>query len=117
MIDWLAQPVREILPLIPLIRDNQAAIYPPEGSYFVLRIGGSEYFTRFHSTRPGPCTSLNLANARKLDSLVIVATFAVFIVRDFPALKEKLFVETVRKNGVPEHVPIQQKPKMRAAGA
>jgi hypothetical protein len=58
-----------------------------------------------------------LAKAKRLDSLIIVATFAIFIARDFPALKEKLFVEVIRKNGVVAvPVPTQQKPKVRAAG-
>jgi hypothetical protein len=116
MLDWIANPVREILPLIPLIRDSREEINPPEGSFFVLRVG-SEYFSHFHCARPGPCTSFNVANARRLDSLVIVATFAVFIVRDFPALKEKLFVEVIRKNGASVPVPIQPKLKARAVGA
>jgi hypothetical protein len=114
MIDWIANPIREILPLIPHIKDNREGIDPPKDYTFVLRVG-SEYFTHFHSSRPGPCTSLNLANARKLDSLVIVATFAVFIVRDFPALKEKLFVEAIHKNGTRVTLPVQEKLKAKAA--
>ena len=116
MLDWIANPVREILPLIPQIKDSREGIDPPPDHTFVLRVG-AEYFVRFHSVLPGPSTSLNLAKAKRLDSLIIVATFAIFIARDFPALKEKLFVEVIRKNGVVAvPVPTQQKPKVRAAG-
>jgi hypothetical protein len=116
MLDWIANPVREILPLIPQIKDNRQGIEPPQDCTFVLRVG-SEYFVRFHSIRRGPCTSFNVERAMRLDSLVIAASFAMFIATDTPDLKEKLFVEAIRKNGAPVPIPIQPKLKARAVGA
>jgi hypothetical protein len=117
VIDWTATPVREILPLIPAIRDNRTGIEPPDSNHcFVLRVG-SVYFTGFHSVLPGPRTSLNLAKAARLDNLVIVAAVATFIKSDLPTLGETLFVEVVRKNGAPVKTPVQEKQKAMAARA
>jgi hypothetical protein len=116
MRDWNAEPVKEILPLIPMIRDNRVEINPPSESYFVLRIGSS-YFVRFHHVLPGPCISPNVAKAARLDNLVIAASFALFIKTDLPTLKETLFVEAVPKNGLTVKTPVQEKPKARAVSA
>jgi hypothetical protein len=116
MIDWTATPVKEILPLIPRIKDNSEGIEPPPDHFFALRVG-SAYFVRFRAVHPGPRTSLNLADAAKLDNLIIAASYALFIKSDFPTLKETLFVEAVRKNGVSVKAPIPEKPKAKAARA
>jgi len=119
MHDWLAQPVREILPLIPAIRNNAEGVDPPPHSWFVLRLDASNYFIRFRILHAGIVFSPNVDRACRCENLIEAATYAVFIKERLPANNQsKLFVEMVRKqknNGASLAKP-QEKPKARAAG-
>jgi hypothetical protein len=117
MRDWTNNPVQEVTPqFIQAIRDNLEPIDPPDSNHvFVLRVG-STYFCGFHSMLPGPRVSLNVGKAAKLDNLVIVAAVTIFVRNDLPTLKERLFVEVVRKNGAPAKTPAPEKLKVKAVG-
>jgi hypothetical protein len=86
----------DILSLIPDLRECRIDIDPPEGSQIVLWIEGHGYFRKFHAMLRGPATSPNIVQARRLDNLLVAASFAVFIAQDSPGLQHKIFVELVK---------------------
>ena len=93
ILDWKSGPI-EVLPLLPAIRDCSLDIEPPQDHKFVLRVGDA-YFRKFHSVLRGPAVG-DLDHAKRLDNLILVASFAVFVVQDTPELKDQLFVELVK---------------------
>jgi hypothetical protein len=101
MLNWIAEPCKNILALIPAIRGNRVEIDPPQDHFFVLKTD-SGYFVRFHHILPGCRVSPNVKHAARMDNLLIAAAMALFWKGEGPdpASNETIFVEAVRRSAV-----------------
>ena len=105
--DWMQEPVQDILSLIPTIKANQIDIDPPEGRTFVLKTVDG-YFVRWKQVLPGVRTSPNIRDAYHCNNLVIAASLALFWIRDCD-VGHKIYVEAVRLSAVGEYTPPQKR--------